>query len=75
MERSNFSLTHQEGEIMAIITMGSDLAKNAFAVHRVDETGKPVLVGPADKRDPLLELVANLPPCFVGMNSLTSLSV
>lgn len=39
---------------MAIITMGIDLAKNVFAVHRVDETGKPVLVRPAGKRDPLL---------------------
>ena len=35
---------------MAIITIGIDLAKNVFAVHGVDETGKPVLVRPAVKR-------------------------
>lgn len=31
---------------MAIITIGIDLAKNVFAVHGVDEHGKPVLVRP-----------------------------
>ena len=29
---------------MAIGTVGIDLAKNVFAVHGVDETGKPALV-------------------------------
>ena len=29
---------------MAIITIGIDLAKNVFAVHGVDELGKPTLV-------------------------------
>ena len=57
MERSNFSLTHLEGEIMAIITIGIDLAKNVFAVYRVHETGKPVSVSPAVKRDGLLNLL------------------
>ena len=33
----------------------------------VDETGKPVLVRPAVKRAGLLELVAELPPCLIGM--------
>ena len=28
---------------MAIVTVGIDLAKNVFAVHGVDESGKPVL--------------------------------
>ena len=31
---------------MAIVTGGIDLAKNVFAVHGVDESGKPVLVRP-----------------------------
>ena len=44
MERSNFSSTRLEGEIMANVTVGIDLVKNVFAVHGVDETGKPVLV-------------------------------
>lgn len=33
---------------MAIVTVGIDLAKNVFAVRRVDESGKPLLVRPAD---------------------------
>ncbi len=31
---------------MAIVTIGIDLAKNVFAVHGVDDTGKPALVRP-----------------------------
>jgi transposase len=31
---------------MNIITAGIDLAKNIFAVHGVDDNGKPVLVKP-----------------------------
>jgi transposase len=31
---------------MAIVFVGIDLAKNVFAVHGVDEHGKPVLVRP-----------------------------
>jgi transposase len=29
---------------MTIVTVGIDLAKNVFAVHCVDATGKPVLL-------------------------------
>jgi hypothetical protein len=39
MERQNFSSTHLRGEIMAIVTVGIDLAKSVFAVHGVDEAG------------------------------------
>lgn len=31
---------------MTTVTIGIDLAKNVFAVHGVDATGKPVLVRP-----------------------------
>ncbi len=31
---------------MRIVTAGIDLAKNVFAVHGVDDNGKPVLVKP-----------------------------
>ena len=54
---------------MAIVTVGIDLAKNVFAVQGVDETGKPALVRPAVKRAALLELIAKLPPCLIGMES------
>ncbi len=52
---------------MNIITIGIDLAKNVFAVHGVDENGKVGLVKPKVARDQLLPLIANLPPCLIGM--------
>ncbi|MDP1755939.1 MAG: IS110 family transposase, partial [Pseudohongiella sp.] len=54
---------------MAIVTVGIDLAKNVCAVHGVDETGKPALVRPVVKRAALLELIAKLAPCLIGMEA------
>ena len=54
---------------MAIVTVGIDLAKNVFAVHGVDETRKPVLVRPEVPRAKLVELIANVPPCLIGMQA------
>ncbi len=54
---------------MAIITVGIDLAKNVFAVHGVDESGKPALLRPSVKRDALLELIAKVPACLIGMEA------
>jgi transposase len=54
---------------MVIVTLGIDLAKNVFALHGVDATGKAVLVRPSVARGKLLELVASLPPCLVGMEA------
>ena len=54
---------------MAIVTVGIDLAKNVFAVHGVDEVGKPALVRPEVPRAKLLELIANLPACLIGMEA------
>lgn len=54
---------------MAIVFVGIDLAKNVFAVHGVDEAGKAALVKPAVPRGRLLELVAMLPPCTIGMEA------
>ena len=48
---------------MAIVYVGIDLAKNVFAVHGVDEHGKPTLVRPSVARAKLHELIAALPPC------------
>lgn len=39
---------------MAIITVGIDLAKNVFAVHGVNDTGKAELVKPKVPREQLL---------------------
>jgi transposase len=52
----------------AISSIGIDLAKNVFSVHGVDGHGKTVLrktVG----RGKLLELMAQLPTCLVGMEA------
>jgi transposase len=54
---------------MAIVTLGIDLAKNVFALHGVDAAGKPALVRPSVARGKLLELVASLPPCLIGMEA------
>jgi transposase len=54
---------------MSIVTVGIDLAKNVFAVHGVDDNGKSVLVKPKVARANLLELVAQLPPCVIGMEA------
>lgn len=54
---------------MAIVTLGIDLAKNVFALHGVDATGRVVLQRPSVARSKLLELVASLPPCLIGMEA------
>jgi transposase len=56
---------------MNIITVGIDLAKHIFAVHGVSETGQAVLIKPRVTRDQLLALVAQLPPCTIGMEACT----
>ena len=54
---------------MSIIVIGIDLAKNIFAVHGVNETGHAALVKPKVSREQLLPLIANLPPCLIGMEA------
>ena len=56
---------------MSIVFVGIDLAKNVFAVHGVDEAGKPALVRPTVARAKLHELIASLPPCTVAMEACT----
>lgn len=47
---------------MSIVTIGIDLAKNVFADHCEDATGKPDLVRLNVPRSKLFELIASLPP-------------
>jgi len=54
---------------MAIVFIGIDLAKNVFAIHGVDEHGKPVLVRPNVARAKLHETIAALLPCTIGMEA------
>ena len=54
---------------MAILTLGIDLAKNVFALHGVNEAGKPELQRPKVARAKLDEVVAALPPCTIGIEA------
>ncbi len=54
---------------MAIVTLGIDLAKNVFALHGVDATGKAVPVHPRVPRGKLVEVVGSLAPCLIGMEA------
>jgi transposase len=54
---------------MAILTVGIDLAKNVFALHGVNEAGKPELLQPRVPRTKLHALVASLPPCTIGIEA------
>jgi transposase len=54
---------------MAILYVGIDLAKSVFAVHGVNETGKAALLRPNVARGKLLELIASLAPCTIGMEA------
>lgn len=54
---------------MSILYLGIDLAKNVFALHGVDEAGKPALVRPSVSRSKLLESVATIGPCVIGMEA------
>lgn len=54
---------------MTIVTLGIDLAKNVFALHGVDATGRVVVQRPSVARGKLLQAVAALPPCLIGMEA------
>lgn len=56
---------------MAIVFVGIDLAKNVFALHGVNDAGKAEMIRPAVPRGKLVELVAALPPCTIGMEACT----
>ncbi len=54
---------------MSIVsTVGIDLAKNVFSVHGVDARGT-IVVRRAVSRAKLAELIAQLPPCLIGMEA------
>lgn len=53
---------------MAIIRIGVDLAKNVFAVHGVDESGRVALARTV-RREQLLQVLAAVPPCIVAMEA------
>src|SRR6201989_898187 len=56
---------------MKVTTLGIDLAKNIFQLHGGDEHGK-VTVHKRVPRSKLLETVAQLPSCVIGMEACGS---
>src|SRR3974377_1374446 len=57
------------GEVMEkITTVGIDLAKTVFSLHGVDRVGRMVLRRTV-RRDQLVEVVAGLSPCLIGMEA------
>jgi transposase len=51
-----------------VTTVGIDLAKNVFSVHAVDGSGA-VLLRKTVTRARLMRLIAQLPPCLIGMEA------
>lgn len=51
-----------------ITTVGIDLAKSVFTVHGVDAAGRTVLRKTV-RREKLMELIAEVPPCLIGMEA------
>ncbi len=56
---------------MGITTLGIDVAKNVLQLHGVDARGHAVLSRRV-KRSQLVETVASLPPCVIGMEACGS---
>ena len=54
---------------MAIVHVGIDLAKKAFAVHGVNQAGMPELMRPSVARAKLHESIASLAPRITGMEA------
>jgi transposase len=53
---------------MNIIALGIDIAKNVFQLHGIDANGTIVLQKKL-RREKLIEFVAQLPACKIGMES------
>ena len=53
---------------MKIKTLGIDLAKSIFHLYGVDAHGKALMKKQLSRKK-LLEFMANLPPCLVGMEA------
>lgn len=51
-----------------VTTVGIDLAKSVFSLHGVDGAGRMVLRRTV-RRDQLVEVLAGMPPCLVGMEA------
>lgn len=68
-ERVIPKLPRQPAEIFTHALTTNQIAKNVFALHGVDAADRACLVRPSVRRDQLLEMVAKLPPCTIGMEA------
>src|SRR6266850_368204 len=60
---------NSRGEVMdKVTTVGIDLAKSVFSLHGVDGAGR-VLLRRTVRRDQLIQTVAALSPCLIGMEA------
>jgi transposase len=55
-------------DLSSVTTVGLDLAKHVFQVHGVDASRR-VVVAKAIRRNKLLEFLASLPACLVGLEA------
>lgn len=53
---------------MSVSAIGIDLAKNTFSLHGIDEQGKARLRKTVSRKK-LLNTLANVPPCLIGMEA------
>lgn len=53
---------------MQITTLGIDLAKSVFQLHGIDDAGS-VLLRKKVRRQALLDYLARMPPCLIGMEA------
>ena len=56
---------------MKISTLGIDLAKNVFQIHRVDCHGKAIVRRQLD-RSKVLQFFVKIEPCLLGMEACGS---
>ncbi len=57
-----------------IVVAGLDLAKNVFKVHAIDAQVQPA-VRCQPRHAKVLKFFAKLPPCLVGMEAFSSITI
>lgn len=70
MNKNSISIANN-ASLATVTVVGIDLAKNVFALHGINAAGKAVLVMPNIRRDQLLNTLAQLAPCIIGMEACT----
>src|SRR6185369_7807302 len=69
MGSANVSSTRSKGKVHGYCHSGNRSREERLCTAGVDATGRAMLVRPSVARGKLLELVASLPPCLIGMEA------